>query len=88
MESTDFLFFGTAVLYLIAQTASLRVMKGGWRIASLVPLAIFVLSAAILVLGVFIDASLAGVYLVMAVPFCFLCITVLWLVWFGVRFFK
>lgn len=84
-EPYDIIFPAAAIAYLVGQGAALYYMRGKWRIAAYVPLTIFLLALGLLIVGIFMGANLAGVYLVMAVPVCLVFILMLWAVYFGVE---
>ncbi len=78
-EPYDILLPAALIAYLLGQGSALYFMTGKWRIAAAIPLAIFLLALGLLIIGIFIGANLAGVYLVLAIPLCLLYIVFLWI---------
>ncbi|MGI9399911.1 MAG: hypothetical protein ACR2O0_01540 [Rhizobiaceae bacterium] len=84
-EPYDILLPLMLVAYLVGQGAALYLMAGKWRIAAYLPLIIFLLALGLLIIGMFMGANLAGVYLVLAIPLCLAYLVLLWVAWLVVR---
>lgn len=69
------LFFG----WIAMQVMALRRMRGGWRIAALVPALAMGAAFAVAVLGAMAGSNLAPIWVVFALPPCFLWLLGLWL---------
>jgi hypothetical protein len=69
-----------AVVWLVLQVAALRMLEGLWRKAAW--LSVFAMGAAIAVavLGVMSGSNLAPIWVVFALPLCFVWITALWVI--------
>ena len=87
-EPYDIILPAAAIAYLVGQGAALYFMTGKWRIAAFVPLIIFLLALGLLIVGIFMGANLAGVYLVMAIPLCVVYILLLWIGCLGRRYLR
>ncbi|MEM7463377.1 MAG: hypothetical protein AAF362_11945 [Pseudomonadota bacterium] len=78
-EPYDILLPAALIAYLAGQGAAFYFMTGRWRIAASIPFVIFLLALGLLIIGIFMGANLAGVYLVLAIPLCLLYIVLLWI---------
>lgn len=70
---------GMLVGWLVMQVMAVRRMRGGWRTAAFVPLLAMGGALAIAVLGSLAGSNLAPIWVVFALPPCFLWLAALWL---------
>jgi hypothetical protein len=67
-----------AIVWLILNTFALWLFEGKWRKAALVPAAIMVTALAIAVLGMIGGSNIVPIWVVFAIPICFVLTIGLW----------
>lgn len=75
MAATPIALIGGVVLQIVA----LRNFTGGWRVAALVPVWTMGAAVAVAVLGVLAGSDLAPIWVVLALPLCFLWVFGMWI---------
>ena len=76
----DYSFLSLPALAIVGiwlQARALRRYRGGWRIAAWVPLVALVAALAVAVLGVLAGSNLAPIWVVFALPLCFVWLVAL-----------
>lgn len=68
-----------AIVWLILNTLALWLFEGAWRKAALVPAAIMVIASAVAMLGGLGGSNLAPIWVVFAIPVCFVLTICLWI---------
>jgi hypothetical protein len=69
-----------AVMWLVLQVAALRTLDGRWRTAAWLPIYTVGAAVAVAVLGFMAGSNLAPIWVVFALPLCFVWIVALWIV--------
>ena len=69
-----------AVVWLVLQVAALRMLDGRWRTAAWFPIYAIGAAVAVAVVGVMGGSNLAPIWVVFALPLCFIWITALWVI--------
>jgi heme A synthase len=73
-------FLGAAAVWLVLQVAAVWLLDGRWRTAAWLPVFAMGAAIAVAVLGVMAGSNLAPIWVVFALPLCFVWITALWVI--------
>jgi hypothetical protein len=80
MDPFLLLFPLVPIVWLTLQVLALWTMRGGWRIAAWIPVAVIGSAIVVAVLGVLAGSNLAPIWVVFALPLCLIWIVGLWIV--------
>lgn len=69
-----------AVVWLVLQVAALRMLDGRWRTAAWLPVYAIGAAVTVAIVGVMGGSNLAPIWVVFALPLCFVWITALWVI--------
>ena len=80
MDDYTILVLTIAAMWLVLQVAALWTLDGWWRKAAGLSATVMAIALAIATLGVLAGSDLAPIWVVFALPLCFLWIMLLWIV--------